>query len=92
MLQLVIVWCTGIGVLVRCFTQKATFEKEISHRLGRSFPRVPYIIVVVWAPSHFLIIKSDGLTCSKYLTRCFRCSMLIMYVRNWEFCRCLCPC
>jgi hypothetical protein len=46
-LQLVIVWTTGIGVLVRCFSQKTSFEKEIIHRLGSSFSRVPYIIVVV---------------------------------------------
>nr|XP_024383416.1 probable protein S-acyltransferase 22 isoform X2 [Physcomitrium patens]PNR49213.1 hypothetical protein PHYPA_011109 [Physcomitrium patens] len=47
LLLLVIVWTTGIGVLVRCFSQKAIFEKEIIHSLGSSFSRVPYIIVVV---------------------------------------------
>ena len=46
-LQLVIVWATGIGVLVRCFSEKTRFEKEIIHRLGSSFSRVAYIIVVV---------------------------------------------
>ncbi|KAG0593262.1 hypothetical protein KC19_1G316900 [Ceratodon purpureus] len=48
LLLLVIVWSTGIGVLVRCFTQKTSFEREIIHRLGSSFSRVPYIIVVVF--------------------------------------------
>lgn len=46
-LQLVIVWTTGIVVLVRCFSHERGFEKEIIHRLGSSFSRVPYIIVVV---------------------------------------------
>ncbi|KAG0620407.1 hypothetical protein M758_4G213400 [Ceratodon purpureus] len=47
LLLLVIVWATGIGVLVRCFSEKTHFEKEIIHRLGSSFSRVAYIIVVV---------------------------------------------
>nr|XP_024370381.1 probable protein S-acyltransferase 22 [Physcomitrium patens] len=47
LLLLVIVWTTRIGVLVRCFAQKTSFNKEIIRRLGSSFSRVSYIIVVV---------------------------------------------
>jgi uncharacterized membrane protein YuzA (DUF378 family) len=45
--QLVIVWATGILVLVRCFSHREIFDKDIAACLGSSFSRVPYIIVVV---------------------------------------------
>jgi palmitoyltransferase len=45
--QLVIVWATGILVLVRCFSHREIFDKDIAACLGSSFSRVPYITVVV---------------------------------------------
>jgi len=47
LLLLVIVWATGILVLVRCFSHREIFDKDIAACLGSSFSRVPYITVVV---------------------------------------------
>ncbi|KAH9572175.1 hypothetical protein CY35_02G133100 [Sphagnum magellanicum] len=44
--MLVIVWATGILVLVRCFSHRDNFDEEITASLGSSFSRVPYIAVV----------------------------------------------
>lgn len=35
-------------VLVRCISNKASFQEEISDNLGRSFPRVAFIVVLVY--------------------------------------------
>jgi hypothetical protein len=37
----------GILVIVRCFSHRESFDKEIAAHLGSSFPRMPYIILVV---------------------------------------------
>jgi len=45
--KLVLEWAVGIVVMVRCFSDKTTFDQEISDKLGRSFPRVAFITVLV---------------------------------------------
>lgn len=45
--QLLILWATGILVIVRCFSHRESFDKEIAAHLGSSFSRMPYIILVV---------------------------------------------
>ncbi len=45
--QLLILWAMGILVIVRCFSHRESFDKEIAAHLGSSFPRMPYIILVV---------------------------------------------
>jgi hypothetical protein len=45
--QLLILWATGILVIVRCFSHRESFDKEIAAHLGSSFSQMPYIILVV---------------------------------------------
>jgi flagellar biosynthesis component FlhA len=44
--MLLILWATGILVIVRCFSHRESFDKEIAAHLGSSFSRMPYIILV----------------------------------------------
>ncbi|CAK9858631.1 unnamed protein product [Sphagnum jensenii] len=46
LLMLLILWATGILVIVRCFSHRESFDKEIAAHLGSSFSRMPYIILV----------------------------------------------
>ncbi|KAL2653241.1 hypothetical protein R1flu_021369 [Riccia fluitans] len=46
LLMLVTQWSIGIFVLVRCFREKHKFDAEIVEKLGSSFSRVPFVIVV----------------------------------------------
>jgi hypothetical protein len=57
-LQLVIVWATGILVLVRCFSRRDNFDEEIIASLGSSFSRVPYIAVVVCHSTSWLSLPN----------------------------------
>jgi hypothetical protein len=41
-------------VLVRCFSDKHKFDKEIREKLGSSFTRIPFIVVVVSFYSHLI--------------------------------------
>ncbi|KAL3685000.1 hypothetical protein R1sor_003022 [Riccia sorocarpa] len=46
LLMLITQWSIGIFVLVRCFRGKHKFDAEIVQKLGSSFSRVPFVIVV----------------------------------------------
>ena len=45
--QLILEWIVGIVVLVRCFSDQTKFDQEIVNKLGSSFPRVAFIVVLV---------------------------------------------
>jgi len=45
--MLVLQWATGIVVLVRCFTDRRSFQEEIMSKLGSSFSRAAFIVIVV---------------------------------------------
>ncbi|KAH8961280.1 hypothetical protein BDL97_05G042400 [Sphagnum fallax] len=47
LLMLVLQWATGIVVLVRCFTDRHSFQEEIMSKLGSSFSRAAFIVIVV---------------------------------------------
>ncbi|BBN00402.1 palmitoyltransferase ZDHHC1/11 [Marchantia polymorpha subsp. ruderalis] len=46
LLMLITQWSIGIFVLVRCFRDKHKFDEEIVEKLGSSFSRVPFVVVV----------------------------------------------
>ncbi|KAG0613591.1 hypothetical protein M758_6G113900 [Ceratodon purpureus] len=48
LLMLVLEWAVGIVVLVRCFSDKSSFQEEISDNLGKSFPRVAFVVVLTF--------------------------------------------
>lgn len=49
-------WSIGIFVLVRCFSDKHKFDKEIVQKLGSSFTRTPFVVVVVSSHWNLLVL------------------------------------
>uniref|UniRef100_A0A7I4BF87 S-acyltransferase n=1 Tax=Physcomitrium patens TaxID=3218 RepID=A0A7I4BF87_PHYPA len=47
LLMLILEWAVGIVVLVRCVKYESAFQEEIRDNLGRSFPRVAFMVVLV---------------------------------------------
>ncbi|KAG0585965.1 hypothetical protein KC19_2G052700 [Ceratodon purpureus] len=48
LLMLILEWAVGIVVLVRCFRDATEFNQEIVDKLGSSFPRVAFIVVLIF--------------------------------------------
>lgn len=48
LLMLILEWIVGIVVLVRCFSDQTKFDQEIVNKLGSSFPRVAFIVVLMF--------------------------------------------
>lgn len=72
LLMLILEWAVGIVVMVRCFRDQASFDQEISDKLGRSFPRVAFITVL-------LILAFLAFVATAPLTQLFCFHLILMH-------------